>query len=156
MKCMKKEGFRTLTREETLDLGRKSCGLKVLREKRVFGRWKDRKQSREIEKKLWKIMQTLYIEIFVARWIKRFWALKTRVLSVEELSRICREVSTAKRISMDRGSCQGAIKHLESFSMDQSSYREVSKGIENAIKSSWRISIDSLAVERCPVDVEIA
>ena len=37
MKCMKKEGFRTLTREETLDLGWKSQGNEVWSEKEVFG-----------------------------------------------------------------------------------------------------------------------
>ena len=33
--------------------------------------------------------------------------------------------------SMDQSSCRRAIKYLESFSMDQSSYQET---IENAIK----------------------
>ena len=46
-------------------------------------------------------------------------------------------------------SYQESIEHSESFSMDQ-------VAIENAIKSSWRGSIDSLAVERCPEAIEIA
>ena len=46
-------------------------------------------------------------------------------------------------------SYQESIEHSESFSMDQ-------VAIENAIKSSWKGSIDSLTVERCLAVVEIA
>ena len=52
-----------------------------------------RKRSKRNERN---VAHTLYIEIFVARWIEWCQALKRHVLFVEELSRICREVSTAK------------------------------------------------------------
>ena len=80
-------------------------------------------------------------EISVSQWIERYRELKTCVLFVEELSRICREVSIAKESRW----IEVAIEHPKSFSMDRSSYREA---IENAIKSSLRVSIDSLVVER--------
>ena len=50
---------------------------------------------------------------------------------------------------MDRGNCREAIEQPESISMDQAA-------IENAIKSSRRVSIDGLAIERCPTAVKIA
>ena len=67
--------------------------------------------------------------------------IKACVLFVEELSRICWEVSTTKGSRW----IEVAIEHPESFLMDQSSYR---KAVENVIKRSWRVSIDSLVVER--------
>ena len=50
----------------------------------------------------------------MSRWIERYQELKMRVLSVEKLSRICREVSTTKGCRW----IEVAIKHPESFSMD--------------------------------------
>ena len=51
MKCMKNEGFKTLTREETLDLGRKSQGNEVWSKREVFGKKERHFLSREIEEK---------------------------------------------------------------------------------------------------------
>ena len=50
MKCMNNERKRDHTKWFETRKSRKSCGLKVLREKRVFGRWKGMDRSREIEK----------------------------------------------------------------------------------------------------------
>ena len=48
---MKNEGFRTLTREENLDLCRKSLGNEVWSEREVFGKIRRRVLSREIGEK---------------------------------------------------------------------------------------------------------
>ena len=51
------------------------------------------------------------------------------VTSIEELSRICQEVSIAKGSRW----IEVAIEHPESFSMDRSSYQEA---VENVIKAA--------------------
>ena len=48
---MKNEGFRNLTREETLDLGQKSLGNEVWSEREVFRKREIRFLSREIREK---------------------------------------------------------------------------------------------------------
>ena len=54
MKCMKNEGFRNLTSEETLEQGLKSLGKGAWSEKIVFRRWKDTEVLREIkENEIW-------------------------------------------------------------------------------------------------------
>ena len=60
---MKNGGLKTLTREENLDLGRKSTGNEVWFEREVFGKVRSQKGSREIEKNEGEIALTLYIEI---------------------------------------------------------------------------------------------
>ena len=59
MKCMKNEGLKTLTNEEELDLGRKSLGNVVWSERKVFGKVRSQKGSREIEKNEMEIALTL-------------------------------------------------------------------------------------------------
>ena len=63
---MKNEGLRTLTRVEKLDLGRKASRNEVWSEREVFGKVRNQKGSREIEKKEMEIALTLYIEIPVS------------------------------------------------------------------------------------------
>ena len=123
-------------REREMSLGRR--GDKICRER----------SGRNERKSRWSI----YIENHKARWIERYQALKMREIAIKELSRICRGVSTAKGprwieklLSIYRAS--------KTFLNGSSSYREA---IKNAIKRSWKVSIDSLAIERCPAAVEIA
>ena len=126
-----------------------------LREKRVFGRWKDRfyreRSGRSEEKScksfIYKNHKAQQIER--CREVSRF---KTHEKAIEGLSRICREVSTAK-------GCRWIEKLLRIYRVSRkfldgsSNYWEI---IENAIKSNQKGLIDSLAVERCPTAVEIA
>ena len=155
MKYMNNEGFRTLTREETLDLGRKSQGNEVWSKKGVFGRWKDANYRERSRRNKRNVVRTLYVEVLVSRQIERCRELsriKTHELVVEELSRICWEVSTAKGSRwIEKPS--SIYRASRKFHDGSSSYWAA---IENAIKRSWKGSIDSLAVERCPPVVEIA
>ena len=73
--------------------------------------------------------------------LRSYWA----KANLDGLNSYQASIEQTKAFSIDRES----IEHPESFSMDQAA-------IENVIKSSWRGSIDSLAVERCPSAVEIA
>ena len=59
MKCMKNEGLKTLTREEKLNLGRKSTRKEVWSEREVFRKVRGQKGLREIEKSEAEIMLTL-------------------------------------------------------------------------------------------------
>ena len=120
-----------------------------------FGKVRRQKGSKEIEKNEVEIALTLYIEIHNSRYIERCREVsrfKTRESAVEELFRICWKVSTAKRsqwIKKLSRIYQASRKFLDGSSRYQ-------EAIKNAIKSSWKGSIDSLAVERCPSVVEIA
>ena len=49
VKCMMKWGIKDLTSEEEQDQGQRTLGNEVWSEREEFGRWKDSKQSREIE-----------------------------------------------------------------------------------------------------------
>ena len=131
------------------------CKREVWSVRERFGKMRRQKLLREIEEKWRKFTWTLYKEKHKARWIERFWevsSFKMCELSVEELSRICREVSTAKGarwIEKLSSIYQVSRKFLDG----SSSYQEA---IENVIKRSWKGSIDSLTVERCWTTVEIA
>ena len=56
---MKNEGLKTLTREEKLNLGRKSTRKEVWSEREVFGKVRGQKGLREIEKSEVEIVLTL-------------------------------------------------------------------------------------------------
>ena len=62
MKCMIKKRIKDLTNEEEQDQGWKTLGNEVWSEREEFGRWKDSKQSREIEVNRFEIARRLYIE----------------------------------------------------------------------------------------------
>ena len=86
----------------------------------------------EMKKNRAEALHRNFINLDKSRSIERCRALKR----VRKLSKSCPgsiERRPHQRISMDQGSCQVAIKHPESISMDRSSYREA---VENAIKSS--------------------
>ena len=72
MKCMIEWVKRITPDERIWSLGRKSLGNKVFSEKNVFGRWKDTKVSREIERSESEIAQTLYIEPLKSGQIERY------------------------------------------------------------------------------------
>ena len=147
MKCMMNEWKRDIPEEENVLWDRKTLGLEVWSVRERFGKMRRRKLSREIEEKWRKFAWTLYKEKHKAWWIERcqeVLSFKTCELSVEELSRICREVSTAKGarwIEKLSSIYQVSRKFLDG----SSSYQEA---IENAIKRSWKGSIDSLAVKK--------
>ena len=63
MKCMKNEKKREHTKWFEARRVRKSRGLKVLREKIVFGRWKVGSVEREIEKNERQIALNIYIGV---------------------------------------------------------------------------------------------
>ena len=120
---------------------------------RERGVWKVRRQkgSREIEKK-WEKCHT--DPIYRNLNFSMDWEVSTanKLRWIEELSRICREVSTAKR-----------ARWIEKLSTIYQASRKFLNGssscweaIENGIKRSWKGSIDSLAVKRCPAAVKIA
>ena len=107
--------------------------------------WRDRRMSREDEKVEWEVWERkvifcqersgrnerksrwrVYIEIHKARWIERCRVLKTRVLSVRELSRICREVSIAKG-SRWIEKLSRIYQASRKFLNESSSYRECDK-----------------------------
>ena len=62
MKCMKNEGFRNLTSEETLNLGRKSIEEYERFEFEELWSEKKEKLSREIEEMRFEIANHVYIE----------------------------------------------------------------------------------------------
>ena len=120
-----------------------------------FGWERSENLSREIVENEIIFALTLYIENHKAWWIERcrnVSSFKTRELTIKELSRICREVSTAKGARW--------IKKLSSIYQASRKFLDGSSSywaaIENAIKRSWRGSIDNLAVERCLAAVKIA
>ena len=124
-------------------------------EEKCFGRGRDTILSREIRENERKLHWKVYIENHKARQIERFWEVlrfKMREKVVEELSRICWEVSTAK-VSRWIENLLRIYRASRKFLDGSSSCWEV---IENAIKRSWKGSIDSLTVKRCPTVVEIA
>ena len=98
----------------------------------MFGRMRDIFLSREIGEKWHRnCMDPIYRKsqfLDGSRSIERYRELKTRVLFVEELSRICREVSTAKRSRW----IKVAIEKL-------SSIQKVSRWIEVAIEKLSRM-----------------
>ena len=69
-------------------------------------------------------------------------------LAIEELSRFYREVSTVKE-------SRWIEEAIEKLSSKQKVSRWIEVAIENAIKSNKRVSIDKLAVERCPAAIKI-
>ena len=155
MKCMMNEWKRDISEEENDLWDRKKLGLEVWSVRERFGKMRRRKLSREIEEKWRKFMWTLYKEKHKAWWIERCQevsSFKTCELSIEELSRICREVSTAKGawwIEKLSGIYRASRKFLDGSSSNQ-------EAIENVIKRSWKGLIDSLAVKRCRTAIKIA
>ena len=133
MKCMINERNRIITEEENDLEAEDWVGKRFRVREECLGRWgvrKSRERSRKIGLKL-------YIEIHDSRWIER-----------------CPQES-----DLDGSrSYPVAIKETETFSMDREAIEtnsQKSRWIEIAIiaieKGSSKGSIDSLAVERCPV-----
>ena len=133
----------------------------------------DRKWSEEDEKfEFWVFGRRK--EIILSREISgRNGTVIARILFIGNLSfSMNREVSRIKKAlfsyrraiedlirgvhSKDSWWIEVAIERLEDFSMDRSSYRELLRAIKNTIKNSWRVSIDSIAIERYQEAIEIS
>ena len=71
MKCMKKWMRKSLIREKNWSWDQRTLGKEIWSEWERFRRWKDTKQSREIEEMRSEIARTLYIESLKSRQIKR-------------------------------------------------------------------------------------
>ena len=74
-------------------------GMRFGVRKKGFGRWKDTNYQERSRRNERNVTRTLYIEIPVSRWIERcrdLSRIKMREIAIEQLLRICLEVSKAK------------------------------------------------------------
>ena len=115
MKCMNNDRKRDHTKWFEAKKGRKSHGLKVLREKRVFGRWIGADRSREIEKIRIKSRWNLYIDVQ--------WFLTNR--GVQRYRAKCRDRCRGKRqwqMKLSRDNATKAKKEARSIHQLSRSY----------------------------------
>ena len=116
---------------------REECVWEVKRLKSI------KRDQREMKKNRTEALHRNFINLNRSRGVEN-------LLSFKGFNRsICRACVQGKRKLDGSTNYWASIKHVESFLMDW-------EAIKNAIKSTWRVSIDSLAVERCPAAVEIA
>ena len=130
MKCMIQERNKIIPNEENLIWAEDQVGnvkrlsLRSLGEREVSFCWERSKRMREN-----RVETYIYIENHKAQWIERCRELsrfKTRETAIEKLSRICREVSTAKKAWWieELSSIQKLPRWIEKLS---SSHRECNK-----------------------------
>ena len=113
------------TRRKKNDLeAEKLLGREFEVRKKGFGRWKDTKVSREIEKsEIW-IVWILFIDSYNSRLIERCRALKVRrEIAIEQLSR-----GVYRKMKLDGSrSYRATIKKTETFSMDWGAIEKLSR-----------------------------
>ena len=149
MKCMIEWVKKIIPDEIRRSLSRKSLGNEVLRKKNVFGRWKDTKVSREIERSESEIAQTLYIEPLKSQQIERCRGLNFDRCIYRATIQRCPQQKQARWIEKLSSNYRGDRNFLDGS-------RSYLEAIEIVIKKNLKSSIDKPGVERCRGAVEIA
>ena len=147
------------TRWRIHDLGWRSSGEceEVVYE--VFGRKRSVFLSREIEKNERKIMLRLYIEKHESRWIECYWEMSSTNSQQMYLSRCYQELSTAKwpqwieqllRIyQVVKKFLNGSRIYGAAIETNSQKLQWIEIALTFVEKGRSKISIDSLAIERC-------